>query len=467
MDDGMAEAFKTAFEENSRELEILSQNVPIFRSLPQSLERYHPDILFLAMNRMQYDTKDNKEELRNGLFKIKTNPQFAELRIAIQTKLPLKDPFLQQLTKMGIYDIFSSYGHNGQLDMYDVTEQLLSPANIANVSEIMGFNKPFDDESLGQITSPEKVKQEPKFTENTEQKLRSYPQKKEKIPTEPTPKVKSEREPIEPTKVDVDAIHSEKKTEAAKENDSPGITEPVTLKNKRRPLRENQREPLRENLRRRRPKKKVVKKQEKPKRKKRRAALLVGIALVALIFGSIKVLSWGSSLVKPTPSYDSLITERKYDKAATFYPNRATETENKMLADTSIKDKANYSRQIAMNSDSHADPLKFDQAYFEGDFEKVVAIYEASSSKDLLNLSQARTTMLAYAYMKTGNTDDATKYAKKVNNEQLNQKIQAYKQYQKANEILQKKLDDGSLTDQQRDQAKNMLRQNKAAMKKL
>lgn len=466
MDDGMAEAFKTAFEENSRELEILSQNVPIFRSLPQSLERYHPDILFLAMNRMQYDTKDNKEELRNGLFKIKTNPQFAELRIAIQTKLPLKDPFLQQLTKMGIYDIFSSYGHNGQLDMYEVTEQLLSPANIANVSEIMGFNKLFDDEDLGQITSPEKIRQEPKFTENTEQELRSHPQKKERIPAEPTPKVKYESKPIEPAKVDVDAIHPAKKAEVAKENDSPETTDTVALKNKRRPLRENQRETLRENLR-RRPKKKAVKKKEKPKRKKRRAILIVGIALVALIFGSIKVLSWGSSLVKPTPSYDSLITERKYDQAATFYPNRATETENKMLADTSIKDKANYSRQIAMNSDSHADPLKFDQAYFDGDFEKVVAIYEASSSKDLLNLSQARTTMLAYAYMKNGNTDDATRYAKKVDNEQLNQKIQAYKQYQKANEILQKKLDDGSLTDQQRDQAKNMLRQNKAAMKKL
>lgn len=466
MDDGMAEAFKTAFEENSRELEILSQNVPIFRSLPQSLERYHPDILFLAMNRMQYDTKDNKEELRNGLFKIKTNPQFAELRIAIQTKLPLKDPFLQQLTKMGIYDIFSSYGHNGQLDMYEVTEQLLSPANIANVSEIMGFNKLFDDEDLGQITSPEKIRQEPKFTENTEQELRSHPQKKEKIPAEATPKVKYESKPIEPAKVDVDAIHPAKKAEVAKENDSPETTDTVALKNKRRLLRENQRETLRENLR-RRPKKKAVKKKEKPKRKKRRAILIVGIALVALIFGSIKVLSWGSSLVKQTPSYDSLITERKYDQAATFYPNRATETENKMLADTSIKDKANYSRQIAMNSDSHADPLKFDQAYFDGDFEKVVAIYEASSSKDLLNLSQARTTMLAYAYMKNGNTDDATRYAKKVDNEQLNQKIQAYKQYQKANEILQKKLDDGSLTDQQRDQAKNMLRQNKAAMKKL
>lgn len=143
MDDGIAQIFRSTFAANTQEMTILKQNIPIFHNLKQAIIHFKPDIVFLSMGRLKFDSDNHKTELLRTIFNIKTNG-FNQLRFVVQTDLPKTDPFLRSLVAIGIYDIFPS----DHLDMQKVINQLEQPVNMRNVTSYL-IGKPLKPLNLG------------------------------------------------------------------------------------------------------------------------------------------------------------------------------------------------------------------------------------------------------------------------------------------------------------------------------
>ncbi len=201
--------------------------------------------------------------------------------------------------------------------------------------------------------------------------------------------------------------------------------------------------------------------------KKRKWLILIVVFLIILLvwtgLGHLK--SDSKKTVKQQPSYSQLIKEEKYAQAAQAYPDKGVAIENKMLSDGNVKNKASQAKKIAVFASG--DAIDFDNYYFNGQFKKAVKLYENSNETSLTHLTDARRTMLAYSYMKTGNVDEARKLAQPLNNDQLNQKIEAYAKFQDANKTLQDKIDNGNLSDEDKANAQKQIEENKTAMKNL
>jgi hypothetical protein len=56
MDGGLAEKLHSIIESNSQTLEVLPQSVPLFRNLIPSLKHFKPDIVFILMSRVEFET---------------------------------------------------------------------------------------------------------------------------------------------------------------------------------------------------------------------------------------------------------------------------------------------------------------------------------------------------------------------------------------------------------------------------
>lgn len=69
--------------------------------------------------------------------------------------------------------------------------------------------------------------------------------------------------------------------------------------------------------------------------------------------------------------------------------------------------------------------------------------------------------------MKTNDIEDAKEIAKPLNNQQLNQKIDAYSQFLKSNSVLKRKIKNGNLSDADKHKAEIEIKKNKRAMEEL
>lgn len=423
MDEGMAGIYKQFFEENSENLRVI-KTISIFHSLRQSIERYDPDIVYLVMNRVHYDRKDHKKAVLDTVYNLKTDSQFAHLRIAIQTNLNPHDPFLKDLATHGIYDIFNLQGQNGHLDLYSTVNQLSEPANLGNVSQYLSLN----DQVVSPKT-PEASKKPQSEANKTSRTLREPPQNDNKI------------------------AHKKKRVLPKPNREKAINTEELTSQLRGRRKLKKERHRSRQ--------KRVVK-----PRRSHRGVIVVVLLVIVIISGSLGFLrSCGNETVKTTQPYSQLISQKKYSEAAQSYPSKAVQTENTMLNDSGVKDKAGVSAEVSQYSDD--DAIKFDNAYFDGQFKKAIRIYSRSTNNNLLHLNKSRKTMLAYSYMKAGRVNDAKRLAKQLNNRQLNQKIIAYGKFQEANNILEKKIKSGQLNSSDIKKAKKQIKVNKQAMNKL
>lgn len=454
MDEGIASKLAPMFEENSQSLKVIPQCVPYCRSIIQSLSRFKPDILFLSMKRIKYDTKDSQQELFNTIYKIKTDPEFSQVRIAVQASLPKNDPFLRELAKLQVEDIFIPDGNGGSINMLNVIKQLSKPANLKNIDRFLAIKAPnlHKNEILGKedhIQNDNEIK-----VESPKNKTKPIEEKNEERSPKNKRRIKLERTAKTNQSKPVKIISKTKPSPQKK------VSIPRPIKSEHTSKVEVEKNSVPE---------KKIKKVQKPhishsKKNLTQKHIIVICILLAVCFVSAYIFHLSRSAIN-TPPYPSLINHGKYVQAATYYPSKAVEVENKMLNDSNVKDKATNTSEIADISD--ADPIKFDDAYFNGNFNKVVTIYEDSNNQYLLKLSNARRTMLAYSYMKTGDVQDAKEVAKPLNNQQLNDKINAYEKFQKANSILQDKLKSGQLNDSDRQKAQHEIRKNKLAMKQL
>ena len=519
MDDGLAAIFRNTFEDNSQNLKVLQQNVPIFHSLKQSLVRYRPDIVFLAMGRMRYDTDDHKTELLNGLYSILTDTTIKQPRIAVQTKLSPKDPFLRKLAAMSIYDIFSSHDNHGQLDMTAVTNQLSKPANIANVAKYLSVDQPFNGLALNQdvVADNKSVTNDSlKQLESLKQTIHLLKADKKRLEQQVDLRAVPRQDYEDLLKRVTDIVNNggndqktkdlfakiiqnnqklsnqvaELNTELNKRGDIAAINASQSGPSKQELSLQKQVQKLKQELQQAKLQPSSTGNSNNPARsarlpnssnknnkgvkhrprsahhKKKWKIIIPGLLILFLGISFLIHASMGMRhKVESRPSYSSLIKKGDYQKAASTYPDKGNEIENKMLGDPNVKDKESVNNEVA--EFSNTDAIRFDSAYFSHDFKKAVSIYENSNSNSLLNLSAPRRTMLAYCYMKTGDIDNANDIAKPLNNKALKEKIDAYQKFQDANKTLEDKIKNGNLNDDDRAKAKEQIQQNKIAMKKL
>ncbi|QDR73603.1 hypothetical protein FOD75_10930 (plasmid) [Limosilactobacillus reuteri] len=523
MDNGLADNLRNIFLDNSQDFQVLSQNVPIFHSLKASLLRYRPDIVFIAMRHVKFDTDNHEQELLNTIYDIKTNSELSRLRIAIQTSLPKDSPTLKQLAALGVYDIFSTHGVTRQLDMSTVTRQLGQPQNIKNVEEYLSLRKPFKGLNINPTNnstikpssgvnadalkkSNQSLKQANRLLMSDRDQLTSRLNAPtvsrsdyDNLLSQVTDAVNAGLDDDKTKQLFAQIIQANKNQEKRIQqlekdlNDRTAMIQQVTERNQqlaeqqasqsqgdnsgriRQLVEENNK--LKEQITQLRDQSSVKTSKLKSsskrvpsckRKKKSKKPMWIAIALVLIIalgFGFNALNSMGKSQAEAPEPYDSLIKKKEYAKAASAYPSRAVETENKMLADSSLKNKGDIASDI--NNTTTADAVQFDVAYFSSDFKEVVRLYEDSSSNSLLHPNAQRRTMLAYSYMKTGDVDNARSIAKPLNNDQLNQKIETYAKFQDANKTLEDKLKNGNLSDEDKNTARQQIKQNKAAMKKL
>lgn len=165
------------------------------------------------------------------------------------------------------------------------------------------------------------------------------------------------------------------------------------------------------------------------------------------------------------PSFDSLIKEGEYEKAAKAYPSKAVQAENAMLKDSSVDDKQTVAQNIS--SYSSADTIQLDVDYFSKSFSSVVDLWHESTDSDIVNPIPQRRIMIAYALMKTNNLSDAEEVAKPLKNDNMNKRIEAYKNLYNANKTLQKAIDSGNLSKSEKKKAEKQMSKNQATMDKL
>lgn len=452
MDGGLAEKFHSIIESNSQTLEVLPQSVPLFRNLIPSLKHFKPDIVFILMSRVEFETSNHKAEVLKTIYQIKTDPELSNLRIAIQTKAGGNDPFLAKLASYQVYDIFSTHG-DSFMDMGKLMRQLSEPANLKNVKDYLKI--PFSDDSFETQSS------------DTLSPMKKELKKKKKQEALKEVKPKSDHQEIKPRKqvsnTNKITTNNQKRSSSvpAKQIHTNDTLTTEVSKSKQKLIKKKKAPSFKQI----KPLKKREEREALKPHKRRRKKWLIPLSVLCfllILFVGIKALG---NPVANTPSFDSLINQGEYVKAAQTYPSKAAEAENKMLQDSNVKDKAGTAASIMSYTDS--DAVKFDNAYFNGQFNKVIDIYDDSSSPYLTNLNSERKTMLAYSYMKTGYIGDAKQTADGLGNDQLNEKIEAYQKFKEANKILEDKIKNGNLSPQDVKKAKHQIKQNKIAMKKL
>ncbi|MFR0597328.1 hypothetical protein ACLUWZ_09230 [Limosilactobacillus mucosae] len=527
--DDIASAFRTSIAENTDQLEVIKQNVPLFHNLEQVIKHTHPDILYLMFNQMRFDAigkQDIHNEILQTLYNIRS--ENGQLRIAVQVADPVDQNFLRQLILLNVYDIFEPTGSTGQLNIRLVIDQLTRPANINGVKKYIispdidqSFRTPdalpvkgnanglpdsqndsalinanrfltqeltrlkkktavpliprsdYDQllarlrEAVNSGMSDENVKELVQSVTANNNRLAQENQMLNQRLNESSATISQlSRQLSSRSKTDEDMAQLQ-----VLQRDPSKKNEPI-----RRTDRGGQRQKKDPNAIRKKHSRRSSSKDKKPRAKKprkkahskgRRFLLLI---ILILIVGSVwmgigHLRSQGNKTVEKQPSYSTLVSKDEYGKAAEAYPEKGISIENRMLNDPSVKDKASQAAKIAEYISG--DAINFDNAYFNSDFNKAVKIYEQSDDTDLTHLNKARRTMLAYSYMKIGNVDNARKLAEPLNNAQLNQKIDAYAKFQDANKTLQDKINSGTLSDEDKAKAQKQIQKNQNAMDKL
>ena len=135
------------------------------------------------------------------------------------------------------------------------------------------------------------------------------------------------------------------------------------------------------------------------------------------------------------------------------------------MADKNLSAKGTMAERIGKYSNN--DVIKFDIAYFNGNYQDAVDLYKNSPSPDLTSLSKERRVMAAYSLMKIGSISEAKQVAAPLDNEKLNQRIAVYGKFYNANKILNNKIQNGHLSKKEEEKAKQQIKENQEAMDKL
>lgn len=418
MDDVTAQNYGLMLRNNSQNLEILSSTLPIFHNLMDTLvrQKIKPDIFYLHMRSMKFDNQNIQEienEILNGLFTLRKDLFLKDIRIAVQVTPNVSKVFINRLIQLGVWDIFKP---TGAIDLASVARQLSLPADIGNVQTYLQSdmnNTQVSEQPVIQnaVPKPTNIYKQPtirKSNHNT-----SYrPQVKEianiqNRPRTPANKGSTKRrsDPFQRHKTGLGAIFK---------------------------------------------------------------AILAMLLLMSCIGGFFFLYSNKVSIPsqkKQMPSFETLIKEKEYVKAAKYYNSKGVEAENKMLEDTSIKYKGDITKQILKYNSS--DAIKFDNYYFKQDYESATDIYSTSSEEDMIDLSKARRIMVAYSLMKSGQAAKALKVAEPLDNEDFMERIKIYKKFYDANTILKDKINSGELSGLDLEKAREQVKQNNSEMDKL
>lgn len=510
MDNHNADIFRESLEQYSDgKLEIASESVPILHNAKKAIEisRPTPDIFFIAMNHISFDTQDHENELLETLSGLKVANN--NIRLAVQAEIEPSDPFLKKIALLQITDIFPGSRHNPEeLDMEQVAIQLSKPANVNNVYRYFNLSK--DDSYLNESLGIEKSH----FVSDgsaSERKLKklvktliaqnNMVKKKTGVNTVPRKdydelvnmlgKVESSglstdsmKETVrkilkvnqETTKEskEVSNINGELNNSIIELMKSTNDDEVAKLKQEVAKLKRALRSERSKNdykskdANGRAAPRSVISKKRNSSFKKLLISL-ASILMLAVIGGPTLV-----RLLRPSnyetkqpakPAFNSLLKAGNYEKAAKYYPEKAVEAENAMLADSELTDKADMARKILVFSSN--DVIKFDNDYFEQKYEEATDIYKNSSEPDLTDLTKERRVMAAYCLMKTGNIVDAKSTAKPLNNANLNKRIEVFEKFYNANKILNNKIQNDHLSEKEEKRAREQMRKNQEAMEKL
>lgn len=512
MDSHNADIFRENLEQYSDgKLEIAAESVPILHNVKKAIElsRPTPDIFFIAMNHISFDTPDHENELLETLSSLKVANN--NIRLAVQADIDPSDPLLKKIALLQITDIFPGSRHNPEVfDMEKVAIQLSKPTSVMNVYKYFNLSK--DDSYLNDGLGLEKS-----YFDNNgsadERKLKklvktliaqnNMVKKKTGVNTVPRKdydelvnmlgKVESSGLSTDSMKETVRKILkvNQETTKESKEvaningelNNS--IVELMKNTNDEEVTKLKQEaEKLKRALKSERERSKKIHKNNDANgraapqsvvSKKRNSGIkkllifLAAISMLAMIGGPTLI-----RLLRPSnyeteqparPAFNSLIKARNYEKAAKYYPKKAVEAENAMLADSELTDKADMAKKILAFSSN--DVIKFDNDYFEQKYEEATDIYKNSAESDLTNLTKERRVMAAYCLMKTGNIVDAKSTAKPLNNANLNKRIEVFEKFYNANKILSNKIQNDHLSQKEEKRAREQMRKNQEAMDKL
>lgn len=132
--------FEDYIKGNTKELEVINKNAPIFHNLEQALDNYSPDIYLLLMSATKFDhakQSEIEEEILDTFYKIKSNPRYGNVRLAIQTNSKVSASFLKKLAMLSIWDIFTIEGHAKRINLAKILRQLTHSPNIQNVNQYL------------------------------------------------------------------------------------------------------------------------------------------------------------------------------------------------------------------------------------------------------------------------------------------------------------------------------------------
>lgn len=524
MDEATASKFGPYLESNSSVLKVMTQSIPIFHNLKQALYQYSPQIVYLSLSRMRYDhikAKDIEDEILDGIYEIKSDPQLSNIRIAVQTNERTNPIFLRKLAMLRVSDIFLSQGKSGQMDK--VAPQLSHAPNIKNISEFLSGDAPslkvvannsdgsesgIDQNRVDQLehllglanAQIAVLKKKNDLTAVPRSDYDELLQQVKMLMNSKLTDAKSKQlfaEVLNSKVADGKKISRLSKIVDVQNNQILNLNTQVSQMEKRNSqINDEEKQPDRiieapperqrisDNQERRikelsKPRN-STKDRGHPKVRKRettfdfgkfvRVTMSILLILLLLCAGGIfwthlDSKSANSSSQSESPSFNSLIKKGKYVKAAKLYTDRGVEAENAMLSDPNIKNKGDIANGIAEYNDS--DAIKFDTSYFAQDFSSASSIFNESTDTNLTHLIKARRIMVAYALMKSGQIAKAKSIAESLHNDQLNERIKVYGQFYHANQILEAKIKHGHLNSEEITKAKKQISSNQTAMDKL
>lgn len=526
MDDATADIFREQLMSYSDQLNVM-ENIPIFHNAQRALKMLKPmpDVFLISANHMRYDGTDFKKELLRGLLNLKMDKQTSQIRLAVQIDALPSDAFLRSLALVQVDDIFSGTNQNpAEFNMAQVAKQLSTSPNIKNIYKYLNLKQPVDqidaaNEMASAVTSSNigRVKQLEKLVKVLKQQRDDLQEQVgiNSVPKQDYDDVINELKKImnsgltdekfqalfkklvninenQQSKIEQLTNINEKLNNSvidlnsqlsAYEDGSTGNGEIERLKRENYLLKQKAAVSSRTNS--------TVTRKPRPSSTQNRGAprksanasqfqesdssigkiIVVLVVAFGLLFGGVVVYRHISNnnqqqaQIDQKPSYSKLIKSGKYDTAAKYYPSKAVQAENAMMADNNLSAKGTMAERIGKYSKN--DVIKFDIAYFNGNYQDAVDLYKNSPSPDLTNLSKERRVMAAYSLMKIGSISDAKQVASSLNNKKLNQRIEVYGKFYNANKILNNKIQNGHLSKKEEEKARQQIKDNQEAMDKL
>lgn len=146
-------------------------------------------------------------------------------------------------------------------------------------------------------------------------------------------------------------------------------------------------------------------------------------AIAAAGLGVIFLIAISVFATNRKPEFDALIKQQKYNEAAKYYPNNAQQVEDYIFA-SYLQGKTGDQTLNSFQKSHSTSRGKFDSHFISGDYKKCVQDYEAHT--DDFGKKTGRLSLVAYAYLKTGNVDKAQKLTIKSGDTGMTKKITQY-----------------------------------------